>query len=66
MTLLINDQPHAFDTLPNLQALLEQLDYQPNQFAVAVNETFVPRGQYHETTLKDGDRIEIVAPMQGG
>jgi sulfur carrier protein len=66
MTLLINDQPHAFDTPPNLQALLEQLGYQPNHFAVAVNETFVPRGQYHETPLKDGDRIEIVAPMQGG
>lgn len=66
MTLLINDQPQAFDTLPNLQALLEQLGYQPNQFAVAVNETFVPRGQYRETVLQDGDCIEIVAPMQGG
>ncbi len=66
MTLLINDQPHAFDIPPNLQALLEQLGYQPNQFAVAVNETFVPRGQYRETALQDGDRIEIVAPMQGG
>lgn len=34
--------------------------------AVAVNQTFVPRGRHHATTLQADDQIEIVAPMQGG
>lgn len=35
-------------------------------FAVAINEVFVPRSAYAETRLADGDRIELVIPMQGG
>lgn len=35
-------------------------------FAVAINESFVPRSQYAETLLREGDRVEIVVAMQGG
>ena len=35
-------------------------------FAVAVNEEFVPRSRYAACILRDGDDIEVVAPMQGG
>ena len=34
--------------------------------ATAVNEDFVPAALRDGHTLNDGDRIEIVAPMQGG
>ncbi|WP_170326162.1 sulfur carrier protein ThiS [Ruegeria arenilitoris] len=34
--------------------------------ATAVNEDFVPSGLRIAHTLADGDRIEVVAPMQGG
>ena len=34
--------------------------------AVAHNEEFVPRSRYASLQLQEGDRLEIVAPMQGG
>ncbi|MEM9580810.1 MAG: sulfur carrier protein ThiS [Pseudomonadota bacterium] len=34
--------------------------------ATAVNEDFVPAALREDHKIKDGDRIEIVAPMQGG
>jgi sulfur carrier protein len=46
--------------------LLTALDYESSSVAIAHNEAFVPRGQYADTALSTGDRIEIVAPMQGG
>jgi sulfur carrier protein len=35
-------------------------------FAVAVNGQFIPRSQCMETELKDGDKIELLSPIQGG
>ncbi|WP_033342838.1 sulfur carrier protein ThiS [Catenuloplanes japonicus] len=34
--------------------------------AVAVNGEVVPRGQWAETPLADGDRIEVLSAAQGG
>jgi sulfur carrier protein len=34
--------------------------------ATAVNGTFVPREARAATLLADGDKVEIVAPRQGG
>lgn len=36
------------------------------EFAVAINEEFVPKGAYAEVRLVEGDRIELVIPMEGG
>ena len=38
----------------------------PATVAVAVNQVFVPRSRHVDTILKEGDQVEIVAPMQGG
>jgi len=35
-------------------------------FAIAINQKFIPKQCYGSTTLNDGDRVELVAPMQGG
>jgi sulfur carrier protein len=35
-------------------------------FAVAVNEEFIPKSAYADVSLIDGDRIELLIPMQGG
>jgi sulfur carrier protein len=37
-----------------------------NQVATAVNGEFVPRGARAATLLGSGDKVEIVAPRQGG
>jgi len=47
------------------QALLE-LGYCDGAIATAVNGQFIPKTQRLDTVLLDGDRIEVVAPMQGG
>ncbi len=50
----------------NIQELIELLGYHDNSFAVAVNGTFVSLKSYHDTTVENGDEIEILAPMVGG
>ncbi len=40
--------------------------YDCGKIAVAVNEDFVPRSQYASLRLKESDRVDIVAPVQGG
>jgi sulfur carrier protein len=49
-----------------LAELLDQLDYGAARVATAVNGTFVPSAARAQALLADGDRIEIVAPRQGG
>jgi len=49
-----------------LAALLDELGYGEAKLATALNESFVPAAARRETTLSDGDRVEIVTPRQGG
>ncbi|MCV6605447.1 MAG: sulfur carrier protein ThiS [Porticoccaceae bacterium] len=35
-------------------------------YVVAVNTEFVPRPNYDQVALKDGDLIDVVQPLQGG
>lgn len=49
-----------------LDALLVELGYAGAKVATAVNESFVPAAIRLEQRLNEGDRIEIVAPRQGG
>lgn len=48
-----------------LQDLLDEVGFS-GRVATAVNEAFVPVGLRQSIDLKEGDRIEILAPMQGG
>ena len=38
---------------------LEQNNYQINRIAVEMNEEILPKYNYSETMLKDGDRLEV-------
>lgn len=49
-----------------LAVVLEELGYGEAKVATAVNESFVPATARGQTTLAAGDRVEIVAPRQGG
>ena len=52
---------------PTLQALLQVQGYAlQGAFACAINSTFVPRPQWPERALQNGDRIDIVTPIMGG
>ncbi len=50
----------------NIKELIEALDYRTKGFAVAINTTFVAIDSYEETTINNGDMIDILAPVQGG
>ena len=49
-----------------LAALLEDLGKGQAKVATSVNEGFVPKTLRASHVLQDGDRVEIVAPRQGG
>ncbi len=66
MKITINGQPLELTAPLDIAACLEQQGYSGKIIAVARNGEFVPRSNYANVTLKDGDDIEIVAPMQGG
>jgi sulfur carrier protein len=63
--LSLNDQSLQLQEPATLRDLLDQ---QPPEgaFAVAINGDFVPRSQYAETPLQNGDQIDIVSPVGGG
>ncbi len=49
-----------------LAAALDELGHADGKVATAVNESFVPAARRPQTALAPGDRVEIVAPRQGG
>ena len=48
-----------------LSDVLEECGFS-GRVATAVNEVFVPSAARDRTELTDGDRIEVLAAMQGG
>ena len=50
----------------NLYNILKELGYYDAKVATAVNEVFVPTAERLKLKLSAGDRLEIVAPQQGG
>lgn len=41
-------------------------NYRSGKCAVAVNGEFVPRSSYQQVVLKNGDKVDVVAPVGGG
>ena len=62
----INGEPHELSGPQTLSELLSQLPDLPENFAIAINENFVPRPAYTSTAINAGDRLELLVPMQGG
>lgn len=50
----------------NLARYLEQAGYQKNYIAVERNGDIVPRDTYAQTTLEEGDVVEVVQFVGGG
>ncbi len=50
----------------DLAALLAEIELNEAVVATALNGDYVPAEDRAATALHDGDRIEVLAPMQGG
>ena len=66
MQLTVNGAPHSFEQNPNITQLLETLTLTGKRVAVERNGEIVPRSQFGETVLCDGDKLEIVVAVGGG
>jgi sulfur carrier protein len=53
-------------TSSTLSGALDELGYGSAKIATALNEEFVPATLRATCELTEGDRLEILAPMQGG
>jgi sulfur carrier protein len=65
MRIYVNGDQHEVE--PETLALaLNALGFGGRKIATAVNGRFVAAAARDKTKLADGDKIEVVAPMQGG
>ena len=65
MQINVNGKPTEVQET-NLRNILKELGYYDAKVATAVNEVFVPTADRSKLKLSSGDRLEIVAPQQGG
>ena len=69
MTIQINGQEKAFPDAPHpftVAALVEILGMKADRLAIELNLEIVPRDRWPQTTLNDGDRLEVVHFVGGG
>ncbi|MEN5296973.1 sulfur carrier protein ThiS [Brucella sp. TWI559] len=65
MTIILNGE--VFETTSaNLFALLAEIELDEAVVATALNGEFIASDEREETLIREGDRIEVLAPMQGG
>ena len=65
MKILVNGENREVEAT-TLASALEALHYGEATVATALNGEFVPAQKRGATPVKDGDRIEVLAPRQGG
>ncbi|MFC3229526.1 sulfur carrier protein ThiS [Marinibaculum pumilum] len=65
MRVVLNGEATSVEAA-TLEQLCADLGLDGPRVATAVNGDFVPRDARAATALKEGDTIEVVAPMQGG
>lgn len=65
MKLTVNGEALELDA-GSLADVLSKLDYEGDWLATAVNGDLVHREERDAHPLKEGDRIEVLSPMQGG
>ena len=78
MNITVNGKSHAVGPAASVATLVTQItgwnlasqgqaaDGQRLGVAVAHNSSVVPRSQWHDTSLAEGDDIELVTAVQGG
>jgi sulfur carrier protein len=66
MRLQINGEEKEFAGGLSLADLIAQLGMKSDRVAVELNREIVSRAQWADTSLKDGDKLEVVHFVGGG
>jgi len=67
MDIFINGKKFSFDEAQNLGQILEEFPLrQELGFAVALNARVIPKSELRETSVKEGDEIEVIQATTGG
>lgn len=65
MQIIVNADPRDIRAT-TLAAALDELGFTSPAIATALNGQFISRAKRDDTRLTAGDRLEVLAPMQGG
>lgn len=63
---MITVNGEKLDFSGNISELLDVLKYNGKRVAVELNENIVPKSEYDNTIISDGDKLEIVRFVGGG
>ncbi len=66
MTLHINGEAREFADSLSLASLLKEMALKGDRVAIELNRNIVPRDQWAQTILHNGDELEIVHFVGGG
>lgn len=66
MNITLNGEAHAIETGTSLQQLLDALQVNCDALVVQRNDDIVARTQFSDTSLEDGDTLELVRFVGGG
>ena len=65
MEIIVNGEPKTVTPM-SVREFLASLDIDPRRVAVELNLDILPKGDYDNTRLQAGDRLEIVHFVGGG
>ena len=65
MKVIINKNEYELPSGATVADAVATIEAKP-PFAAAVNTQFVPKTQYTQHALSEGDRVEIISPVTGG
>jgi sulfur carrier protein len=66
ISLSINGSMQQFDAPITVAALIEHMQIGNKRIAIERNGEIVPRGQFNQQMLADGDKLEVVVAVGGG
>lgn len=66
ISVCINGSPRTFAPATNIADLIAAMDLTGKRIAIECNGEIVPRSQFAQHRLNDGDRIEVVVAVGGG
>jgi sulfur carrier protein len=66
MEIQLNGEPHTAPEGATLETLIESIGIDPSRIAVELDGAIVRRGEWPNTRIRPGSRVEVVQFVGGG